>query len=362
MRLGGRCAGQLADQGHGFMAAGAQGQRRRQGWCKKGPQPVQQGEHASPLDLGGGAQEAEVADALQAPGQDVLEEAVQEAFGGELDGAPAPILTVLVGEGDRLAIVGEDALGAKGGAIDVSGEVLQGRLTGADGLNVGHPSPGPGGARDLDVELRVLLLQGLPEPGAKAQRQHGLGEEVALAFGADPAQAVGGEAAAGHYAMDVGMITQVARPGLEQGQEADLGSEIFVVASDIPQGAGAFLQEQRIKVLLVGPDHLPELGRDGEGDQVIGHGQQFASLAVEPLGGIGVAALGTGAVIAGVIGIVLLAAVALVELPAQGGGAAGQNGGDGAPMRGQEARAKLLLIRRPVPAQNCGQWDQGPSL
>jgi hypothetical protein len=29
-------------------------------------------------------------------------------------------------------------------------------------------------------------------------------------------------------------------------------------------------------------------------------------------------------------------------------------------MRGQEARAILPLIRRPVPAQNCGQWDQGP--
>ena len=135
-----------------------------------------------------------------------------------------------------------------------------------------------------------------------------------------------------------------------------------MVAGDVPQGAGAFPQQQRVEVLLVGADHLPELSRHGEGDQVVGHGQQFASLAVEPLGGIGVTALGTGPVIARVIGIVLLAAVAPVELPAQGGGAAGQNGGDGAPMRGQEARAILPLIRRPVPAQDCGQWDQGPSL
>ena len=43
--------------------------------------PIQQRQHAVPLGFGGGAQEAEVADALQAPRQDVLEETVQEAFG-----------------------------------------------------------------------------------------------------------------------------------------------------------------------------------------------------------------------------------------------------------------------------------------
>ena len=57
------------------------------------------------------------------------------------------------------------------------------------------------------------------------------------------------------------MITQVAGPGLEHGQEADLGAEIFVVAGDVPQGAGAFPQEQRVKTLLVGADHLPGVGR-----------------------------------------------------------------------------------------------------
>ena len=181
-----------------------------------------------PLSRGGGAEEAKVAAPLQTPGQDVLEEAVEEALRREPYGAGAPILAVLVGEGDRLAIVGQDALPAKGGAIDASGEVFQGRFAGADSLNIGHPGQGPGGAGDLDVELRVLLLQSLPKPGAKAQCQNGLGEEVAFAFGTDPTQAVVGEADAGHHAMDVRVITQVARPGLEHGQEADLGAEMTV--------------------------------------------------------------------------------------------------------------------------------------
>ena len=43
--------------------------------------------------------------------------------------------------------------------------------------------------------------------------------------------------------MDVGMITQVARPGLQQGQQADVGAEMFVVAGEVQQGAGAFSQQ-----------------------------------------------------------------------------------------------------------------------
>ena len=69
--------------------------------------------------------------------------------------------------------------------------------------------------------------------------------------------------------MDVGMIAQVARPSLEHGQETDLGAEIFVVAGEVAQGAGAFPQQQRVKVLLVGADDLAQLSRHGEGDQVV---------------------------------------------------------------------------------------------
>ncbi len=64
----------------------------------------------------------------------------------------------------------------------------------------------------------------------------------------------------------------------------------------------------------------------GKGNQVIGHGQQLAPLAGSHSGGIGMAALGAGPMIAGVIGKVLLAAVAPVNLTSQRGGAAGQDG------------------------------------
>ena len=157
MGLTRRGARQPADEGHRFIAAGAERRGPRRGQCPGRRVPIQQGQHALPLGGGGGAQEAEVADALQASGQDVLEEAVEEAS-GERRTVRGPVLVVAIGEGDRLAVVGEDALGAQGGAIDVSGEVFQGGFAGADGLDIGHPSQGPGGAGDLDVELRVLLV------------------------------------------------------------------------------------------------------------------------------------------------------------------------------------------------------------
>jgi len=42
-------------------------------------------------------------------------------------------------EGDEAAVVLEDALGAESGAIEVSGEVLEGGLAPADRSHIGHP-------------------------------------------------------------------------------------------------------------------------------------------------------------------------------------------------------------------------------
>ena len=110
----------------------------------------------------------------------------------------------------------------------------------------------------------------------------------------------------------------------------------------------------------MGANESAQLLGDGEGDQIIGQGQESASLSIQPGGGVGVAALWTGPVVAGVKGEVMAAALAAEELAAQGGGATGDNGGEGAPMRRQQTGAKLPLIRRPVPAHNLGQSDQRP--
>ena len=101
--------------------------------------PIQQGEDALPLGFGGGVQPATGAHALETLRHDLLEKAMQETLRWERYGWSLAAATVAVAEGDEAAVVVEDALGTQGGAIHVSGEVLEGGLTPADRSHSGHP-------------------------------------------------------------------------------------------------------------------------------------------------------------------------------------------------------------------------------
>jgi len=108
----------------------------------------------------------------------------------------------------------------------------------------------------------------------------------------------------------------------------------------------------------MGTNDGAQFGRDGEGDEVIRHRQESAALTREPFGGVGVTALRTGAVVAGMIGKMLATTIAPEELTSERGSAATENGGDGAPVRRQQTRAKLPFVGRPVAAQDFSQRDQ----
>ena len=151
------------------------------------------------------------------------------------------------------------------------------------------------------------------------------------------------------------MKAQVARPGLQNSEQSQFGAKVFMVARDILQRTGALSDEQRIEILLVGADQRAEFRRDGEGHKRVRDGQEPLALASQPFRGVGVAALGTSAMIAGVIGKMLAPALAPEELTSERGGAAFENGSDGAPVRRPQAGAKLPFIRRPMAAQDFGQ-------
>ncbi len=119
------------------------------------------------------------------------------------------------------------------------------------------------------------------------------------------------------------MILQLPSPGVQHGQDAELSAEIFWIGSDILKCRGAFAQQSRIALLLIRAQPLPQSFGHSEGDEVVGNGQEFAFLVLDPLGCIGLAALGAGAVIAGVIDKMMTVAVgAAINLPAQSQGAA----------------------------------------
>jgi len=120
-----KCARQRAEQFHGFVAGGTERRRQRCGRGQGRRRPIQQREDALPVGFAGGAQPAKGAHALEAPGQDVLEKAMEESLRREPHRSSLAAAAVAVTESDEAAVVVEDALGNEGGAIQVSGEVLE---------------------------------------------------------------------------------------------------------------------------------------------------------------------------------------------------------------------------------------------
>ena len=152
-----------------------------------------------------------------------------------------------------------------------------------------------------------------------------------------------------------------ALPGVEHAEHAQLGTQVSGVGRDLLQGAGAFTEQPCVENLLMRPDQRPQFLGHGEGHQEIRHGQQLAVLASDPLRGLGVTALRTGAMMAGVIGVVKLAAVAAIELAAQSGRATGEDGRHGPAVGRQELVAELRLVRGPMAAEDFRQRDHGLS-
>jgi hypothetical protein len=103
------------------VAAKTRGRRSgRRDYCQRSF-PIEQGEDALPSGFGGGTEPAEVAEALKAFGQDVLEEAAQELRGAELQDTPVLIDAVFILESDLAVVGAEDALRTQGRVVNVSG-------------------------------------------------------------------------------------------------------------------------------------------------------------------------------------------------------------------------------------------------
>jgi hypothetical protein len=104
----------------------------------------------------GGAEEAEIADLDEAPGQDVLEEAVDELFGRE--GAEGGLAgrRRAVTESDLVVFEFDQAAIADGDSKDVGSQVLESSAAIADRFTVDDPILLPDGGRDIVGEVRSL--------------------------------------------------------------------------------------------------------------------------------------------------------------------------------------------------------------
>ena len=110
-----------------------------------------------------GAEETEIADLDEAPGEDVLEEAVDELFGGKSAEGDLAGSGRAVAKGDLVVFEFYQAAVADGDPEDVRGEILEGRAAITDRFAVNNPVLLRDGGGDSVDEAG--FLQGVQEFG-----------------------------------------------------------------------------------------------------------------------------------------------------------------------------------------------------
>ena len=138
------------------------------------------------------------------------------------------------------------------------------------------------------------LLQSRLETVAETGGQDVLRQEELGGGRPAPAQSIGAQTGGRHDTVDMRMELELAAPGMEHAQDSQLSAEILLPAGHFLQGGGALLKQKGVSQFLVGAQPGAQRFGHRKGDQVIGNGKEFEFLPVNPLGGLGLAALRTG--------------------------------------------------------------------
>src|SRR2546425_9970202 len=83
--------------------------------------------------------------------------------------------------------------------------------------------------------------------------------------------------------MDVGVIEEVAPPGMEYHEEADLRPKVFRIPGDCRQGLGGGTKEGVVALALVGECEMAKVSGEGEHHVKILDVEEVRSLPLEPL-------------------------------------------------------------------------------
>ena len=329
------------------------------------------------LVAAGAGEEAEMANAVESGGQGVQQDATDELLGRQSQGLPAVLLAVVLPAKAHLAVGDvQDALVGDGDAVGVAAEVGQhaGRAR-ERGLGVDDPlaaAQGPqvalegrriGEVGEAAAEAQFALLESLLESGqknaAEAARENAHGQEETGAAG-DPTVALGGEPAAGHDAMQVGVVAQIAAPAVQHGQKAELGAEVARVGGNLLEAVSGGAEEQAVQQAAVLQGERGEFGGQREHDMEVLAVEQFRAALGQPFGPGRALAFGAVAVATGAVADAAPAAlVALFDLTAEGGGAALFNGAHDAPL--EFARGATGPEGLAVAAKDIGQLEARPA-
>jgi len=100
-----------------------------------------------------------VSDFVKSLWQDMLEITSHELQAGDGAGSKAVFFAVLIFEGDRLIVHGDDSVIGDGDSKDVSGQVVEDSLLGTSPWQaICDPFIGPDRVRNLPIKVRVLFV------------------------------------------------------------------------------------------------------------------------------------------------------------------------------------------------------------
>ena len=239
-------------------------------------------------------------DAHEASGKDMEEKAPKKLVYIEPQGPRwAGPGVVLVPKGDDPLLQGDETTVRDGDPVRVARAVFQDLVRTSEGrLGVDHPLLRTGLEQHLAEGLRFRQRSEIPAQGEaplivgsleliqqlspEEPTQDPDGEEETCAA-VDPPGAVQGQPPGRHHAVEMGMVVQSLSPGVEDGQEADPGSQVSFLGCDIEQGPGHRLEEEVAGDPRVLEGQRPKDLGEGEYDVNVGDGEQLAPLRLHPL-------------------------------------------------------------------------------
>src|SRR6266567_2832750 len=133
----------------------------------------------------------------------------------------------------------------------------------------------------LKLSQREELLQSSDELAAEDLTQCLNGQKEAWR-GIDPSGTVGSKATSGNDVVNMGMMLKVLSPGMEDADEAYVGSKVLGIAGQFEHRCGAGAVEQVIEQPLVLEDKGGQFVRQSEDDMEVRHGQQFSRARRQP--------------------------------------------------------------------------------
>ena len=239
-------------------------------------------------------QKAEVADAHEAGGKHVEQEAAQELL--DRQGHQALLVAVRgvsPAEGNLSVFEGDQTVIGDRHAVGVATEITENMFGATEGrLAIDHPVLPEQGAEEgseslpfrqkleVPVEAELAVVEGPLESGDKLATedspQHLHGEKEAIAR-VDPAPVIGGETAGRNHTMQMGMMLEFLTPGMEHAEEADFGAEMAGIAGDFEQRFSTGPEQEIVDDLLVLQGQRGEPTRKSEDDMDVGGGQKFAA-------------------------------------------------------------------------------------